>query len=62
MGEERIVNRKTKIRIKFVPLGINIIDHDGTWLAGITEQDALDLLKELNRVLPKIKRRAKQMA
>lgn len=35
--------RRTKVRAKLVPAGVDIIDHDGTVLAGITNQDAVDL-------------------
>lgn len=48
---------KNKVHAKLVNLGVDIIDHDGDMLTGISEQDAVDLHASLTRLLPKIKRR-----
>jgi hypothetical protein len=49
--------RRLKVRAKFVPEGVDIIDHNGEVLAGITNADALDLCASLTKRLPMIWRR-----
>lgn len=41
--------RRTQIRAKLVSAGVDIIDHNGEMLCGITNRDAIDLLLSLSR-------------
>lgn len=67
--------RRTTVRAKLVRDGVDIIDHTGSVLTGITNQDAVDLYLSLaprmRRIIrearldaglpvPKIKRRARR--
>jgi len=46
-----------KLKLRFVPEGVDIIDRDGRWLAGFTEEDMIELLALLRRNEKRIKKR-----
>lgn len=46
--------RRTKVRAKLVPEGVDIIDHTGEVLCGITNQDAVDLALSMSANLGRI--------
>lgn len=51
--------RRTTVRAKLVPEGVDIIDHTGELLTGITNADAIDLTASLMKRLREINRRAR---
>lgn len=50
--------RRSKVRAKLVPAGVDIIDRNGDVLAGLTNQDAVDLVLSLGAKSGRIIHRA----
>ena len=51
------MSARKKLKLRFVPEGIDLIDRDGSFLAGFTEEDMIELLALLKRNQKRIMRR-----
>jgi len=49
--------QQPKLRLRYVPGGVDLIDRDGSWLAGMTEEDAIELHSLLQRNLVRLHKR-----
>lgn len=52
--------RKGTLKLRFIPLGVDLIDRNGEYILGITESDAVDLHALLSKNMKKIKARIKR--
>lgn len=50
--------RRSKVRVKLGPIGVDIVDRNGELLCGITNQEAVDIAIALSKKLGRIVHRA----
>jgi len=56
----RCPNSSRALKAKITIRGVDVYDRDGSWILGLTEQDAVDLHASLGLLMPRVKRLLKK--